>query len=121
MLAAAYNETNPETIPFSPKWTLSGGLSARLAPRWRMHLDAEWVDERFAGNPRFPGPPERVDAFFLVNGQLVWRLPPGSRDSGSPSLFLAFENLLDEDYAFRPGYPMPGTSLMAGIDWSFGS
>jgi iron complex outermembrane receptor protein len=118
MLAAAYNETDPETIPFSPEWTFSGGLSARLAPRWRLHLDAEWLDERFAGNPRFPAQGERVGAFFLLNGQLVWAPSPGA---SGPKVFLAFENLLDADYAFRPGYPMPGTTLMAGIDWQFGS
>jgi iron complex outermembrane receptor protein len=121
MISAAYNETDPQRIPFSPEWTLSGGVSARLAERWRLHVDAEWVDERLAGNPRFPAPGERVEAFFLVNGQLVWKLAPARPDRGAPGLFLAFENLLDEDYAFRAGYPMPGTSLMAGIDWRFGS
>jgi outer membrane cobalamin receptor len=33
--------------------------------------------------------------------------------------FVAAENLLDYDYEFRPGYPMPGVSVMGGIQLTF--
>jgi iron complex outermembrane receptor protein len=30
-------------------------------------------------------------------------------------VFVAVENLLDASYAYRPGYPMPGTSVQVGV------
>jgi iron complex outermembrane receptor protein len=36
-------------------------------------------------------------------------------------LFVAAENLLDYDYEYRTGYPMPGISVMGGIQLTFDS
>ena len=42
----------------------------------------------------------------------AWVLPAmGDRTE----VFLAIENLFDADYAYRPGYPMPGTSVQVGV------
>ena len=35
--------------------------------------------------------------------------------SGRIDVFLAVENLFDESYAYRPGYPMPGSSAQVGV------
>jgi hypothetical protein len=32
---------------------------------------------------------------------------------------VAGENLTDSTYQYRPGYPMPGVSVLAGIAWGF--
>jgi iron complex outermembrane receptor protein len=32
---------------------------------------------------------------------------------------VAGENLTDSDYQYRPGYPMPGASVMGGVAWGF--
>jgi iron complex outermembrane receptor protein len=121
LFAATYSRTDPENIPYTPEWTFTGGLSARLAPRWRLHADMEWIDERMIANPRFGSPGDRVDSFFLLNGRLAWKLSSTGEDARGTTVFLAFENLLDEDYSFRAGYPMPGTSVMLGLDWRPGS
>ena len=34
-------------------------------------------------------------------------------------LFLSGENLSDSDYAYRPGYPMPGASFNGGASLKF--
>ena len=38
---------------------------------------------------------------------------------GTWALRLTGENLTDADYAFRPGYPMPGRSVLSGVAWGF--
>lgn len=112
---AAYTETTPDAIPFTPRWTLSGGAVATVS-LFRISLDAQWVDERVAGNVRFPGALTTVDAYFLLNGKVTARL-----DSVVPGIevFLAGENLTDSDYAYRPGYPMPGASGSFGASVRF--
>lgn len=107
---AAYTETTPAEIPFTPKWTFSGGAVATFS-LFRVALDAQWVDSRVAGNVRFPGPLTTVDAYFLLNGKVTARLDalvPGL------SVFVAGENLTSSDYAYRPGYPMPGATVSFG-------
>ena len=83
---------------------------------FRIALDAQWVDERVAGNPRFPGLLTTVDSYFLLNGKVAATL-----DAVSPGLavFLAGENLTGSDYAYRPGYPMPGASVSGGASLRF--
>ena len=54
----------------------------------------------------------RVDGFTVVNVRPSWTLPPLD---GRIELFLAVENLFDETYGYRPGYPMPGASAQVGV------
>jgi iron complex outermembrane receptor protein len=112
---AAYVETTPSNVPYTPRWTFSGGAVATVAAL-RLAVDAQWVDERLVGNLRFPGAPARVDAYFLLNGKASARLDPLL-----PGLvvFVAGENLTGSDYAYRPGYPMPGTTVSAGASLGF--
>ncbi len=112
---AAYTETTPDAIPFTPKWTFSGGAVATFS-FFRVTVDAQWVDDRVAGNLRFPGALTTVDAYILLNGKVTAKL-----DSLAPGLevFLAGENLTDSEYAYRPGYPMPGASVSGGASLRF--
>ena len=34
-------------------------------------------------------------------------------------VFAAGENLTNQDYEYKPGYPMPGISGMLGVEFSF--
>jgi iron complex outermembrane receptor protein len=112
---AAYTETTPANVPFTPKWTVSGGAVATVS-RFRVAFDAQWVDDRLVGNLRFPGVPAKVESYFLLNGKVTAKL-----DSFVPGLdvFLAGENLTGSDYAYRPGYPMPGASVGGGATVRF--
>ena len=84
--------------------------------RLRVSLDAQRVGETWVGNPRFPAPTRPIDSFFLLNGRVGWRLGEGARGA---EIYVAGENLTDSDYQYRPGYPMPGASVMAGLGWGF--
>ena len=112
---AAFTRTTPEKIPFTPRWTFSGGAVATVS-FLRVALDAQWVDERVAGNLRFPGALTTVDAYFLLNGKVTAKL-----DALVPGLevFVAGENLTGSDYAYQPGYPMPGAWASFGASLRF--
>jgi len=115
MAGGTYTKTRPDPIPFTPKFTVVSG-AVLTHGRWRFSSDAQYVDKRFVGNLRYPGQPQEVDAYFLVNGRVALRLT--ARERG-PELFVSGENLTDIDYAFRPGYPMPGRSMLSGVAWAF--
>jgi iron complex outermembrane receptor protein len=108
-------DTNPSEIPYAPGATwIAGAVYAR--GRLRVSLDAQRVGETWVGNLRYPAPLKAVDPFFLLNGRVGWRL--GEKARGA-EVYVAGENLTDSAYQYRPGYPMPGGSLMGGVAWGF--
>ena len=52
-----------------------------------------------------------TDDHFLLNLRVDYRL------TKHITLFAAGENLLDEDYEYRIGYPMPGATVMGGVEF----
>jgi outer membrane cobalamin receptor len=108
-------DTRPSEIPCAPGTTwVAGAVYAR--GRLRVSLDAQRVGETWVGNLRYPAPLKAVGPFFLLNGRVGWRLGETARGA---ELYVAGENLTDGVYEFRPGYPMPGASVMGGAAWGF--
>ncbi len=115
MAGTTFSDTNPERTPYAPSFTFVSGATWE-GGRWRLALDGQRVGERYYGNLRFPGPLVPVPGYFLLNGRLAYRLKAARP---APEIYLAGENLSASDYAFRPGYPMPGASVMGGLSWPF--
>jgi outer membrane cobalamin receptor len=114
-LGGAYNSSIPEDVPDTPRWTWTGGLVVIPAPRWRISADAQYVDKHVVLNPRFPGMPQEVGAYFLLNAKVSFAVTsPKCPVIGE--VFLAGENLTDRSFEFQPGYPMPGPSGMIGLN-----
>jgi outer membrane cobalamin receptor len=106
-------DTQPSEIPYAPATTwVAGAVYAR--GRLRVSLDAQRVGETWVGNLRYPAPLTAVDPFFVLNGRIGCRL--GEKARGA-ELYVAGENLTDSAYEYRPGYPMPGASVMGGVAW----
>lgn len=106
-------DTEPGKVPYTPGATVVAGLAWAPGP-WRLSLDAQGLGSRFAGNLRYPAAPAEVDGFFLLNGRLARRLT-----SRGTEAWLSGENLTGAEYRYRPGYPMPGRSVSAGLGWGF--
>jgi outer membrane receptor protein involved in Fe transport len=117
-IGGTYNDPDPIDVPNLPETTAVAGLSYTARSAWRLNLDAQWVDDRYVLNPRFAPGQARVDGYLLVNGRagipLRWL---GLGVDGE--IFVAGENLGDEDYEYRIGYPMPGRSWNLGVDLGF--
>jgi iron complex outermembrane receptor protein len=59
-----------------------------------------------------------VDSYFIVNARVAYAIDTWDRQLKG-EIFVAVENLTDTDYAFRPGYPMPGIMPSLGFDIRF--
>jgi len=53
-----------------------------------------------------------LDAVFTLDALVRWSWTPGSQ------VYFAADNLFGQDYESVSGYPMPGTKLRAGVDFS---
>lgn len=116
--ATFLTDIEPRNLPYAPKRSLSGGVSYRFADRWQLDVDGQYVSDFFTDNPRFPGAMAEVDDYWLFNGKVSCDVTP-KNGKFKGEVFAAVENIFDQDYEYRDGYPMPGTTVMAGLDLSF--
>ena len=86
---------------------------------WRVSADAQYQRDMYVLNQARAGGAlntSKVDSFTVVNLRASYKLPSlGPRGE----VFVALENLFDEKYAYRTGYPMPGLSGRVGVNMSF--
>ncbi len=105
-------------LPYTPGQAVTAGLNGPVGPL-RFALDMQYQSRvwalnraRFAGTSNY----EQVDAFTVVNTRVSY---PVKELGKKGEVFVALDNLLDNKYAYRPGYNMPGISGQVGIAASF--
>lgn len=109
--AATYLDAD-ETVPNAPEWTLVAGAEWQPARGFRFSADIQYVDRQRILDARFDNPRGTVDAHTLVHLRVSRTL---KLEAGDLELYLRGDNLFDEAYEHRPGYPMPGASVTAGM------
>ena len=96
-------------LPLQPDWTgrlrldyLDEG-GTRIGVQW-LHVGERWAD---AANTALLGAHDVVDLWAAHQVDL------------HTDLFLSIENVLDESYAYWPGYPADGTRVRGGVQYRF--
>ena len=108
----------PADVPNAPEWSFSAGVNWIPARGWTVSLDGQSVSESYVLNPRFATSQVAVDGYTLLHVRTSRAFSFGT-PGWIMELHLDGENLTDETYEFRPGYPMPGRSWMAGVTLTF--
>ncbi len=112
-------DPDPEDLPYAPEVTVSTGLTLRFLERFKLNLNASYISSMHVSSQVRKKDDEnttKVEDFFLVNGKLTYDLDLKGADY-EIKLFLAGENLTDQDYEYQSGYPMPGINGMLGIQF----
>jgi iron complex outermembrane receptor protein len=107
-----------KNLPYAPKQSLSIG-TVYTSSLWRFSMDAQVQrDMHVLAQDRSLDATntETVSGFGIVNLKLARSVPQLGRTG---EVFAAIENLLDKNYAYRPGYPMPGIFVQLGISMGF--
>ncbi|WP_321492084.1 TonB-dependent receptor domain-containing protein [uncultured Desulfobacter sp.] len=110
-------DPDPGDLPYAPETTITAGLTYRFLGRFKLDLNGSYISSMHVSSQVRKKDSENattVDDFFLVNGKLTYDLALKGADY-KIKLFLAGENLTDQDYEYQSGYPMPGINGMAGI------
>jgi len=104
-------------LPYSPSSAVSLGVNWQ-GDDWRVSADVQNQSGMTVLKQDRSGTANtaKVDGFTVVNMRVGYKLPSlGKRGE----VFLATENLTDQTYYFRTGYPMPGASAQVGLKASF--
>ena len=117
-IGATFLDAIPDDLPYAPTLQASAGVNLRFLERFKLSLDALYMDDFEQADPRFAETSGTIGNFLLVNARLGYELPlPGDRVVAE--LFVAGENLTNTDYEYKSGYPMPGINGMIGATVSF--
>ena len=113
----------PDDIPNAPKYSLSAGIGYTIFKKLRLNADVQFVDRQYVQGIRSissaVSQKEATVALAEVDDYLLFNLRVGYiiRYGGKlGELFVAVENLGDETYEYRPGYPMPGRIFTGGLN-----
>ncbi len=102
--------------PNTPEWTGIVGLSYER-DGWNFSADLQSISEQTVINPRFGAPQQEIDSYQLLNARIAYAFE--LQNASLIELYLFGENLLNQSYEYRPGYPMPGISLTVGAEWKW--
>jgi outer membrane cobalamin receptor len=108
--------TTPDDFPYTPGYTFTAGLN--IAPFENLGIDLiiQAVDEHYTGDPRTPAKATvLVEDYVLCNANISYNIQSLLGTSNRAVVFLFIENLGNTKYYLKPGYPMPGTTTMAGF------
>lgn len=116
-----YLDTDPSDLPYAPHTTVNGGLVYCFLDGFRLSVDGSWMSEMYVHSQvRKKGAvnSDEVDSYFLANTKLSYTFTPESQGYEA-TVYVAGENITDEDYEYLPGYPMPGINFMLGASITF--
>lgn len=111
-------DTDPSDMPYAPDCSVSSGINWNFLQRFALSLDSQYVSSMHVGSrdrSSDAANEDEVDSHFLINGKLSYALPMGDW-APKGKVFVSGKNLTDTDYAYRPGYPMPGINGMLGVE-----
>lgn len=115
-LGLTYIDRSPDDTPYAPQWSGSAGANWRFWPGFMLSVDAMYLDNYYVSDTRYSGSRQQVDGFLIFNAKLSYEFTFRGLDI---KVFAAGENLSNQDYEYKPGYPMPGINGMLGMEFSF--
>lgn len=113
-----YNSSSPDERPNLPGWTGTVGSHWFIDENWTVNGDLQYVEGHFVQGPRFEDPPEPIDSYVTANLKIARKLT-WLEDIVNGSLYVHVQNLFDSDFAYQPGYPVPGINALVGLDMIF--
>ncbi len=115
-LGGTYLHSDPGDLPFAPEWSGSLGANWQICRGLTLSLDGAYLAEQYVTDLRYSGARSKVDGFAIINAKLNYAFKAWQSDW---SVFVAGENLTDQEYAYKKDYPMPGINGMLGLEVRF--
>lgn len=114
------NNNSTQNLPYVPQNAFNLAITGYIY-KVRLSLDAQYqssfYSQTLSRNTGYAsGNTTRVDGFTVANMRASYPLPMLGKKG---EIFAVLENIFNQQYAYRTGYPMPGTWGSVGLATSF--
>ena len=113
-------------LPYTPKLMMKAGVDWTFMPRTRLYADIQHMRDVYAGttvrggsDPFVMKDGTKLKDITLLNARLSRTFDDSSWSLKDSEVFIAVDNLLDHQYCYQDGYPMPGMTWMVGTTLRF--
>jgi iron complex outermembrane receptor protein len=114
-------------LPYTPGFQFQAGFTWKFLNHFRFYMDMQHLRNLYQGtNARvatfnFPQltPVDKLDDITLVNARLSYRFDYRPLRLSDSEIFLAVNNIFNQDYEYAKGYPMSGITAFAGFNIKF--
>jgi iron complex outermembrane receptor protein len=121
--AQGNNSIERDHLPYTPEFQFQAGVNWTFLEHFRLSLDMQHLQDVYAGTSARSGSfnfsqlaeSSKLDDFMLFNARLGYHFDYKSLGLRDAELFIAVNNMFDEDYEDARGYKMPGLTAFAGF------
>ena len=114
------NNNSTQNLPYVPQNAFNLAITGYVY-KARVSLDAQYQSSFYSqtlsrNTSLASGNTTRVDGFAVANARVSYPVPQLGKKG---EVFVMVENLFNQQYSYRQGYPMPGTWGSVGLATSF--
>ncbi len=112
------NNNSSANLPYMPQNAFNAAITGYVY-KFRVSVDAQYQSSFYAQNlSRNTGltNTSKVDGFGVANARISYPIPELGKKG---EVFVMVENIFNQQYSYRQGYPMPGTWGSVGLSASF--
>jgi outer membrane cobalamin receptor len=125
--ATGNNGLTTSRLPYTPRFQLQAGADLRFLEKYQLHVDLQHLHGVYSStsfrtqgfNYADLGDSLRLDDSTLVNIKLSRNFNWPGLDLKNSEIYIAINNLFDDDYQYAVGYDMPGVTIVGGLKVRF--
>jgi iron complex outermembrane receptor protein len=116
-----------EHLPYTPQFALQAGVNWKFLDNYRIFVDVQHFNNVYAGTSSRTGTfnytdltdTNKLDDITLCNARLSYRFDYKPLRMNDSEIFVAVNNIFDQDYEYAKGYKMPGITVFGGYSMKF--
>ncbi|HQM82598.1 MAG TPA: TonB-dependent receptor plug domain-containing protein [Syntrophorhabdaceae bacterium] len=117
-------------MPYTPGFQFQAGAKWRFFDRFRVFADMQHLRDLYQGASAGVGrgntlnlpvltSKDKLGDITLVNARVSYRFDYRPMGFSNSEVFVAVNNIFNQDYEYAKGYPMPGTTFFGGVSLKF--
>ncbi len=121
--ATGNNRIERTKMPYTPGFQFQAGVTWKFLDHFRLFMDMQHLRDLYQGTVVRSGTfnfgqitrKDKLNDMTLVNARLSYRFDFKPLRLSDSEIFVAVNNIFNQDYEYAKGYPMPGTTAFAGF------
>jgi len=125
--ATGNNGIERDEMPYTPGFQFQAGVKWTFLENFRLFMDMQHLRDLYQGIAARSGTfnyseltrKDKLDDITLVNARLSYRFDYRPLRLSDSEIFLAANNIFNQEYEYAKGYTMPGITAFAGFSMKF--